>query len=303
MSIRFTCPHCGLTTHVADQYAGQSGPCRQCGRTVVVPASPEPASAPPGYGMPLPPKRKMGTGKLVLIILACCLPVLLICGGFFTALTLPAIQAAREAARRAACTNNLKQIGMAMHNYYDQHGTFPPAFSTDKDGKPLLSWRVLLLPYMEEETLYQQFNLDEPWDSPHNLALASQMPQVYRCLSDPAPPGVTSYAMLVGPHAISDGPHGRKISEIWDGLSNTVMVIEVSGANINWTEPRDIDVQQFSGASTLQSASIESNHPGVVNTLFGDGSVQSLPKDLDPKEFESLTTVDGGEPANRFFND
>src|SRR5437588_6801844 len=100
------------------------------------------------------------------------------------ALLLPAVQAAREAARRAQCTNNLKQIGLAMHNYHSSNNCFPPAFTTDRDGKPLLSWRVLLLPYLECSSLYANFHLDEPWDSPHNRPLVNQMPSVFACPSD-----------------------------------------------------------------------------------------------------------------------
>src|ERR1700676_3675353 len=101
------------------------------------------------------------------------------------ALLLPAVQAAREAARRAQCVNNLKQIGLAMHNYHSTYDCFPPAVTADDQGRPLLSWRVLILPYLEEAPLYAQFHLDEPWDSPHNLPLASKMPRVYTCPSDP----------------------------------------------------------------------------------------------------------------------
>src|SRR4051794_3818491 len=95
------------------------------------------------------------------------------------ALLVPAVQAAREAARRSQCVNNLKQIGLAMHNYNSAYDVFPPAVITDPDGKPLLSWRVLLLPFLDEQALYEQFKLDEPWDSPNNKPLLSRMPKVF----------------------------------------------------------------------------------------------------------------------------
>ena len=94
-----------------------------------------------------------------------------------TALTAPI----RGNAARTQCVNNLKQIGLAMHNYHATHKTFPPAFTVDKDGKPLLSWRVLILPYLEQDALYKEFHLDEPWDSPHNRTLIERMPPTYRC--------------------------------------------------------------------------------------------------------------------------
>src|SRR5262249_19251820 len=93
------------------------------------------------------------------------------------------IRQAREAARRSQCTNNLKQIGLAMHDYHRAHGTFPPAYSTSPDGKPLLSWRVHILPFLGQKALYDEFHKDEPWDSEHNKTLISRMPAVYTCPS------------------------------------------------------------------------------------------------------------------------
>ena len=91
------------------------------------------------------------------------------------ALLLPAVQAAREAARRSQCVNNLKQIGLAMHNYHAQQNKFPGAAITNKQGKPLLSWRVAILPLLDQQGLYEKFKLDEPWDSPHNRALLTSI--------------------------------------------------------------------------------------------------------------------------------
>ena len=89
------------------------------------------------------------------------------------------LRPARMAAARTDCINNLKQIGLALHNYHTKHDTFPPAYSRGKDGKPLLSWRVLVLPFLGEQALYDQFHLDEAWDSPHNRTLISKMPAAY----------------------------------------------------------------------------------------------------------------------------
>ena len=96
---------------------------------------------------------------------------------------LPAVQSSREAARRAQCVNNLKQIALAMHNYHSANNAFPQTRDLDEKGKPLLSWRVAILPYIEQQELYNKFKLDEPWDSPHNKALLKEMPPIYRCPS------------------------------------------------------------------------------------------------------------------------
>ena len=166
MPIPFTCPYCGATTDVADQYAGQTGPCARCGKTVTVPLPG--GMSPPTYAGP-PPKRgtwggldrlDRGGGGGV--------PVLLAIVGVLIALLLPAVQASREAARRMQCSNNLKQIGAGAAQVRSRNtGVFPPAFIPDKNGKPMHSWRVLILPYLERKGLYDQYRFNEPWDSPH----------------------------------------------------------------------------------------------------------------------------------------
>ncbi len=303
MSINFTCPHCGTTTEVADQYAGQSGPCAHCGKMVTVPP-PGGMSPPSDAGMT--PRRGMGTGAIVAIVLAVVAVVALVCGGVLVALLLPAVQAAREAARRITCNNNLKQIGLAMHNYEMKYKCLPPAYIPDKNGKPMHSWRVLILPFMEEEGLYRQYRFSEPWNSPHNRALAAQMPRVYACPSEgPASSLETSYAMIVGPHTISDGPTARSLAAFRDGLSNTIMVAEAANAHINWMEPRDLDAKKMqfriggNGNPNASRNEISSPHFNGANVLFCDGSVLFLRSSTDPKQVEAMTTIDGGETVKR----
>ncbi len=157
--------------------------------------------------------------------------------GVLVALLLPAVQSAREAARRAQCTNNLKQMALAMLNYESATGAFPKPAITDKDGKPLLSWRVAILPYIEQQGLYNRFKLDEPWDSPHNKELIKEMPQTYVCPSRAnAEPGTTTYRVFVGPGALFEEGKGTNIANITDGTSNTIMISE-SSESVPWTKP------------------------------------------------------------------
>ena len=148
------------------------------------------------------------------------------------ALLLPAVQAAREAARRSKCVNNLKQIALAMHNYNDTNGVLPPAATLDPNGKPLLSWRVVLLPYFKQDSLYQQFKLDEPWDSPNNKPLLARMPKVFECPSWPQTGSeTTTYQVLVGLGTLFEKPEGTSFKEVTDGTSNTLMVVETKAAD------------------------------------------------------------------------
>jgi hypothetical protein len=213
------------------------------------------------------------------------------------ALLLPAVQAAREAARRTQCRNNLKMIGLAMHNYEATYGSFPPAYTVDAQGKPLLSWRVLILPYINEQGVYGQFHLDEPWDSPHNLGLSSLMPATYGCPSEPSIlSDRTSYAAISGPGTIFPPDHAVSVREITDGTAMTAMVGEVRGGSIVWTKPDDVPFTgQFKGLGDFMSW-----HPGGWNMLMGDGTVRFLSDTTNPATCRGLMTISGSETITNF---
>ena len=261
--------------------------------------------SPPTYAGP-PPKRGLGAGWVALIVAVAVVPVLLAIVGILIALLLPAVQAAREAARRTQCTNNMKQISLALLAYEQAHGCFPPAYIPDKNGKPMHSWRVLILPYLERKGLYDQYRFNEPWDSPHNKALASQMPSIYACPSEGLPSsGLTSYAMFVGPHAFSTGPKGRKISEITDGCRTRSWWPKPSmPTSTGWS--RVISIPSTCGfksmataTSATEDAKISSRHFGGANVAFCDGSVQFLSDGIDATVLKRLITIDDGEKIDR----
>jgi prepilin-type processing-associated H-X9-DG protein len=213
------------------------------------------------------------------------------------ALLLPAVQAAREAARRTQCTNNLKQIGLGMHNYAasgvgGKPDHFPAAAAIrDKDGKPLLSWRVAILPFLEQQALYNEFKFDEPWDSPHNKALAERMPMLYKCPSGTMANGLTPYQVFTGNGAMFETDRGPGFPDITDGTSNTLMVVEAK-AGVPWTKPDDV---AFDPADAELMAKLGSNHAGGFNALFGDGSVRFLRGSIDLGMLRKLVTRAGGE--------
>lgn len=211
--------------------------------------------------------------------------------GVAIALLLPAVQAAREAARRVESMNNLKQIGLAMHNNLDVHGHFPPAASADKAGQPLLSWRVHLLPFLEEQALYDQFHLDEPWDSPHNRPLVDKMPQIYARPGSTAAPGQTTYLAVTGEGTVLGKKGGSKLFEITDGVSNTILVVEADDNQaVPWTKPEDLAVAADDPLRGLGNA-----RPGGFNALFADGSVRLIAATIDPDVLHAMFTAAGGE--------
>jgi hypothetical protein len=206
----------------------------------------------------------------------------------------PLVARMTEAASRAQDLNNLKQIGLAMHNYYDVHQSLPPPAIYSKDGKPLLSWRVAILPFLEANSVYKQFHLDEPWDSEHNKALLARMPPYYRSPTRRTPSDKTPYQVLVGDSTLFRGPKGVTFREVTDGLSNTLMVFQTDEAHaIDWTRPDD--VREEAGKAPLDA--IGRDHKNFVVTL-ADGSVRWLPTSIDAKLLRALFTRAGGEEIN-----
>jgi hypothetical protein len=287
MPISYACPHCGKQYSVADQYAGQTGPCAACNKPITIPLP----GLPGGYG---PPPASAGAGGGIAVAVIAVLALLFVCGGGGLALLLPAIQAAREAARRAQSSNNLKQIGLAIHMYHDTYNAFPPAVVTDANGQPLYSGRVLLLPFLEQNSLYTAWAKDQAWDSPQNLPLSQT---VIKTFQDPSNgkynvTGETDYLFVTGPGTIFDpAVPNMSFANITDGTSNTMMAVEVRGSGINWAEPRDLDITQPMPLPP-------SSHASGNIVLFGDGAVRTISKNVAPQQVHAAATRGGGEPVS-----
>ena len=205
--------------------------------------------------------------------------------GVAIALLLPAVQAAREAARRANSTNKIKQLALGMLNYESVHGHYPAHANYDSDGKPLLSWRVHILPFLDQLELYEQFRLDEPWDSEHNRPLIDRMPEVFASPSLPAA-GTTPYLAIRGPHALFAGREGRKIREVVDGTSHTIMLVEAN-ESVPWTKPSDLTYAPDNPHSGLGKI-----RPGGFIAGFADGSVRFIVSSLEPESLTAMFTID-----------
>jgi hypothetical protein len=252
----------------------------------------------------LPPRRGLSAVRTVLISIVA---VVLVCGGLWAALQLLVVLAQREAAKERECPNNLKRIAFAFHNYAQANNCFPPAYVADKNGKPMYSWRVLILPYVEQNGLFQKFRLDEPWDSPHNLPLASQMPDCFCCpiAFAPGSGSTTCYAMVVGPHAFGNGSKPRTFGEIKDGLPTTIMLVEAIGAKIPWSAPVDIDINDIASIQEIDvnapgtTKGISGCHRGGAFVVFCDGAICLLNPGIDKKALRAMLTIDGGEKVER----
>ena len=205
---------------------------------------------------------------------------------------------AREATGHAKRMNQFKWIALAFHNYHDRYKTFPPAAIRDKNGKPLLSWRVAVLPYLEQEALYKEFHLDEPWDSEHNRKLIARMPDVF---GDPDPEvlaaigeeGKTTFVVPTGEGTLFRGGKGKSIKEIRDGTSFTVLAVEVVPRRaVVWTKPDDWKVDW---KDPLDGVRRTDGRPFTY--AMCDGSVQTFDADNAAAEqwWKKVLTPAGGE--------
>ncbi len=212
-------------------------------------------------------------------------------------LLLPAVQKVREAANRASSQNNLKQLSLAMIRYADDHnGPMPPQVALGKDGKPLYSWRVLLLPYLGHSALYRQLRLDEPWDSAHNRPLLANMPKVFEMPGVVSAPGTTVYQVFAGEG--TPFPGGGKVvrypAGFPDGTANTLLIVE-GAMPVNWASPGDIYV---SPDIELKKRLGKRSGGGTV-AAFADGSVRILPGTISEALLRAYVTPAGGEDVSQ----
>jgi len=225
---------------------------------------------------------------------------------FFT----PCISAVVEAAFRASCKNNMYQLGRALLNYHARYQCFPPAYLADANGKPMHSWRVLILPFLEQEDLFKKYNLNEPWDGPNNRKLAAPRPFVYACpevRNAWAPDWTfTSYVAVVGAQTAWPGAECASVSNMRNKGENTILLVELANSDIHWMEPRDLSFDEARGGTNppagqgIGTVHVRSNgffyhDQPVFHAVFADGAVRCLPADTPPERLEALLTTAGGE--------
>ena len=203
------------------------------------------------------------------------------------------LQHARAKAARSVRTNDLKQVGLAMHNFHDVHKSFPPSARYGGDER-LLSWRVYVLPYLGEEKLYKQFRLDEPWDSEQNKKLIEKMPAVFAGgHPELGPQGKTTFLAPAGDGTIFSGKRGVAIREISDGTSNTILLVSVPPESaVIWTKPDDFEIDLDEPLRGL----ISEDDKGFF-ALFADGSVRFISREIDPETLRRLLIRNDGKPV------
>ena len=191
---------------------------------------------------------------------------------------------------QSTTADNLKQQMVALQKYHDQNDCFPPAFRTSEEGKPLLSWRVAILPFLGEHKLYADFHLDEPWDSEHNKSLVAKMPEVFRAPASKADAGKTTYMGNGGPVGVIARPSVR-LEQVIDGTANTLAIVEVGDkAAVVWTKPAEWvfkapeSIDDFAGL------------PGEeFSAALCFGNILHLPKATPPVQLTRMFNREDGE--------
>lgn len=243
--------------------------------------------------------RLTGRGLATAGVITACVGTLLSCVMGMTlllpALLLPAVQKVREAATRVQSQNNLKQLGLAMMSYNAVQGGrgLPTAAICDKNGKPLLSWRVALLPFIEQQPLYSKFKLDEPWDGPNNIKLLAQMPAVYKLPGDDKTPSDrTHYQVFVGNGAAFEINKAMRFpADFPDGLSNTILIVEAENV-VPWTKPEDVPFDPNKPILPLMSKNFRSG----FHVALADGSVRMVVPEISESTLKLAIIRNDGMP-------
>ncbi len=251
------------------------------------------------------PRRKKGkssssgmsTGTILLIVGGVLFGFLIVCGGIGTALMLPAVQQAREAARRSQDKNNLKQIGLAMHNYHDVYNLLPPGGIVREDGTEMMSWAASMLPFLDQAPLYTRINADFGWKSPQNQAIFSQsiVTLTNPGITEPTGPGACHYA---------GNSHLFEINKCWrfrdvtDGLSNTIAFGDVSAGFKQWGDPTNVRDPGLGIGKAPDK--FGSPYRGGTHFLMTDGAVRFVSETVDPSVLKALATPNGGEQVGEF---
>lgn len=307
MSFEFTCPFCLSRVRVGEEYLGQSGPCASCGKPVTMPTRDPHGGLVHSVqtGKIISPQGESKTRKsdprddrrLLRAIVGVAAAVL---GLLVIAAMIVALPAARRQMSIAACNSDLtrmKTLAKALNAYCDRYGSYPPPYSVDATGKPLLSWRVAILPFMGYDDLYQEFALNQPWDSPLNLSLIKKMPQVFCSSNSPDAYGnkQPNFVLITGNRTMF--PPGKPMSYKQVADTPTLLIVETLNGVTAWSEPGDIDLP-LTGPSlgNIAMTSIGGLHTKVALGIDTQGNAVIIPRSTTTAELDALITPNSGDP-------
>jgi len=304
MAFDFVCPFCHSRIRVDDLFAGKSGLCAECGKPVTMPNKRGSVSDKLNSASGSPRRQAGGSSKKAwpAKLLGAFFSLMLIgCLTLFTLMVFfPSAKNALGVRQRTLGMSNAKQIADALNSYRKAYGRYPTPTVVDASGKPLYSWRVLILPQLGFAPLYNDYKLDQTWDSPTNIDLMTQMPPVYAC------PGnvnalagqETNFSLVVGPGSVF--PSGTSVDpdKMRDKPSETLLVVETTDGAYNWTQPGDISTSNGIAVGTRPMVDIGGNYPDCFIAATVDGSPVAIKKTISRGSLDSIITPDGEETVD-----
>src|SRR6056297_1104037 len=292
MSFLFTCPHCQTQTMVDDQYLGPSGQCVVCGRAIQLPAAISRGPAKAGKPNDMRVVRWVIAGTIAVAFVATLGVLAARYGG-------QGVRTLQTNRLRGQCLVNLQKVATALNAYARDYGSYPPPTTFAEYGKtPQVSWRVLVLPYLGYQSLYDEYRLEEPWNSQHNQMLVEKMPREYRSpASAGSLPGEASYFLITGNGTLfpDSGPLGP--GKVVDDPTKTILLVETAFSPLNtlqWTEPGDFALGAIS-MNVNSGMGIGGSHAGGVTVATVSGSSYWLRESADSAVLRALITPAGGE--------
>lgn len=287
MPYLFTCPHCQTQTMVEDQYSGQSGECVTCGRAIQLPRF-------SGGGSTFSQRNSTG----IRVGVGAAIAILIVSAVAFVAIRYGGrgVQTIMTNRTRGQCIQNTEKIAKALNAYARDYGSYPPAITYAADGKAMHSWRVLILPYLGYQTLYNKYDMDSSWDSNENQMMVFEMPAEYRSPAAVNVSGVEShYFLLTGPGTLfpKAGPLGP--TDVVDSPAKTLLLVQAESGPLmstQWTEPGDFDITNTSFTIGID---LGGSHANGMTAATVDGRGHFLRDDLEPSVVKALITPAGGE--------
>jgi hypothetical protein len=314
MSYLFTCPHCQTRTLVDDRFSGHSGQCVTCASPIQLPDF-APSASGASAGSPTataasgntsamrsgrfnPLRRQIAAAVVCLAVIGCAAVFVL----RYVSPTMITMQNNRQ---RAQSIRSIEKIAAALNAYAADHGTYPPPRINGPDGRPMHSWRVLILPYLGEQELFNQYDFDLPWDAPSNAELAYTIPNAYRSVGSGGFGTEAGYSLITGPGTLFPPapPRGFRAlgpRDVVDDPGQTLLVVEsvpLANSFMSWTEPADLDaavMQGVIGGSPGREIGGTSQGGAVVATVDGRGHF--LSDQTSALTVMALITIAGGEP-------
>lgn len=295
---------------VLERYAGETGPCAVCAKTITIPARVE--TSPRGDNAVAASTEQTSSDESTGVALATlvgllggavvCFSVIFLVVVLVMRVALPAAQQMRVARMHQNSQDNIRRIVVALNKYHDNHGSYPPAYFADDKGKPMHSWRVMILPELGRNDLYRQYDFDVPWDAPENFGVTMQMPHEYASFGNQATLGsnTTQFCAVVGKGTMF--PHAKSVtrSEITDSHDTVLAIVEVQGIGFDWTDPgEDYDIDSPKGTFVIVN-DVQGGNLLTSSTLTGNvGTVNEdtfhIPATTSSATLRDMATCRGGE--------